>query len=348
MTFLSHTMPSLFLSLLVLSSIVSNTMIEGRTQPSSIMLVNLANHMVDPSPLNEDVHQQILYYMYTTVAFGLFVLVGIIVVVTYYYVVARARKMLKNAEKSFELLQEDIQDSDDADEKVVLGVHNVMISGHHPIDGLYERTDELIHGATVYRKQNKSNNDVDLILCYYAPKKEWQVKPASYTNEEISAHVGPLRVHAYCPVITKCLPQLAPAGNWHVFELTPETHTRGWRAQPRPDIVVMTVLGEPTRSSVTSHNNNQQNPLPLGLQPQPQPQQPIVTVKPLVTSVDTKPPPLLTKVPRHTLLTPNKPLQSPPYPSNPVGIHHQILTSPCPCPRTLRRPNPLLPLRNPP
>ena len=292
-------MSQLLLSLLVLSTIFSN-MIEGRTQPSSIMLVNLANHIVDPSPRNEDVHQQILYYMYTTVAFGLFVFVGIIVVVTYYYVLARARKILKNAEKSFELLQQDIQDNDDVDDQVLLGVHNVMISGHSPIDGLYEPTDELMYGTTVYRKQTKSNDDIPLVLCYYAPKKEWQVKPASYTNEEISAHTGPLRVHAYCPVITKCLPQLAPPGHWYVFELTPETHKRGWRAQPRQDIVVMTSLGEPTTSSTvtTNHMHPMHHPLQQSQPPQPQPQQPILTAKLSLTSNDIKSTPSLAKVPQ--------------------------------------------------
>ena len=309
-----------FVSLLVLSIIFSTTMIDARTQPSSIMLVNLANHIVDPSPLNEEVHQQILYYMYTTVAFGLFVFVGIIVVVTYYYMVARARKMLKNVDKSFELLQ---QDHDDADDMVVVGVHNVMISGHSPIDGLYEPTDELIHGATVYRKQTKNNNDIELVLCYYAPKKEWQVKPANYTKEEISAHTGPLRVHAYCPVITKCLPQLAPAGNWHVFELTPETHTRGWRAQPRPDLVVMTSLSPSQQgelplvtssstviTTTTNNNNNNNNMNPKMTQPvhlQSQSQQPVVTSKPSLISNDTKPPPLLTKVPKHPFSTNHNP-----------------------------------------
>ena len=293
-----------FLRFLLVLSIIFITMIEGRTQPSSIMLVNLANHMVDPSPLNEDIHQQILYYMYTTVAFGLFVLVGIIVVVSYYYVVARARKMLKLAEKSFELSQQDIQDNDDADDKVVLGVHNVIISGHSPIDGLYEPTDDLVYGATVYRKQTKNNQDIELVLCYYGPKKEWQVKPASYTNEEISAHTGPLRVHAYCPVVTKCLPQLAPAGNWHVFELTSETHLRGWRAHSRPDIVVITSVGELITSTTNNNNNmNPKGPLQVVQQPQPQPQQPVVTVKPAVTTNDIKPSPLLAKVSHYHHIT---------------------------------------------
>jgi len=290
-------MSQFFLSLFVLSIIFSTNTIEAKTQPSSIMLVNKANHMVDPSPLNQDIHQQILYYMYTTVAFGLFVFVGIIVVVSYYLLAARARKMLKLAEKSFELLQQDIQDNDDADDKVVLGVHNVMISGHRPIDGLYEPTDDLMYGATVYRKQPKNNQENELMLYYYGPKKEWQVKPATqaYSNEETSAHTGPLRVRAYCPVITKCLPQLAPAGHWYVFELNAETHLRGWRAHSRPDIVVITSLGVPPMSSsittVTTNNNvNPKDPLKLVKQPQPQPQQPIVTAKPA---------PLPAKVPRH-------------------------------------------------
>jgi hypothetical protein len=89
------------------------------------------------------------------------------------------------------------------------GVRIAMVAGYHAarVNGMYEATSERSADGTVtiYRKVGDVYR---LLLEYYAPNKQWQVKPQKYKGTALA--------WISCAVPAKCLPEECPVGQWQV------------------------------------------------------------------------------------------------------------------------------------